>query len=335
MRSRWVRALIWALLLGAFAGCGRSPGGADRAKREPAAEPRSSDASVSQAARDDLTADEMSMRAPADAFEGTPYAEPEPAPAEDDVLVLPPVPAADAGTVVVRVMSERGYENAQGQHVVDLLERELAYLVVKFETTQGNPVSGARARFAVTGGSRVTEVSSAGLEAPSDDSGMIEFGVQAGAMGADELVVSFGAASKTVVLNVISLQAAGYAGLDEVEGALSWDELMRARVRYTEQAVVAEFPAAVSQHHRQTVKLVGFMMPLEPEDRQRRFLLTSNPPNCFFHVPGGPAGAVEVFADPGVEPSWDPLVLEGRFETVPSSDSGVIYRLHDARVVKD
>ena len=82
-----------------------------------------------------------------------------------------------------------------------------------------------------------------------------------------------------------------------------------------------------------TVKLAGFMMPLETGVKQRWFLLTSHPPSCYFHVPGGPAGAIEVFAEEGIEVSWDPIVLEGRFEALEKSDSAV-YRLSDARIVR-
>lgn len=80
--------------------------------------------------------------------------------------------------------------------------------------------------------------------------------------------------------------------------------------------------------------LTGFMMPLDPNMQQKHFLLTSNPPSCFFHVPGGPTGAVETLAPDGVEVSWNPIVLEGRFEPQETSEIGVVYRLVDARLVK-
>ena len=67
--------------------------------------------------------------------------------------------------------------------------------------------------------------------------------------------------------------------------------------------------------------------------KQRRFLLTSNPPGCYFHIPGGPAGAVEVFAAEGIEASMNPFVLEGRFEPQQNSETGVVYQLHDARLI--
>ena len=62
--------------------------------------------------------------------------------------------------------------------------------------------------------------------------------------------------------------------------------------------------------------------------------MTSNPPSCFFHIPGGPAGAVEVLAKTPIDVVWDPIVLQGRFEIVESGSSGALYRLHDAVLVK-
>ena len=43
---------------------------------------------------------------------------------------------------------------------------------------------------------------------------------------------------------------------------------------------------------------------------------------------------MEVLAQDGIEASWDPIVIEGRFEPLETSETGVVYRLHDARLVK-
>ena len=106
---------------------------------------------------------------------------------------------------------------------------------------------------------------------------------------------------------------------------------MRSSVRYDGNQSIVEFPESVSVLSGETVTLTGFMMPLDPDPNQRRFLLTSNPPSCFFHIPGGPAGAIEVLAPEGIEASWSPIVIKGRFETLSQSEYGVIYRLHDAQ----
>jgi hypothetical protein len=145
--------------------------------------------------------------------------------------------------------------------------------------------------------------------------------------------VRHGDAAAELLVNVISLKAAGFPSIDDIEGVLPWSELMKARLRYRGDAVEAEFTEAIAAHDGKIVKLAGFMLPLEPDLRQKRFLLTSNPPSCFFHVPGGPAGAIEVLAETGVETRWDPVVVEGRFETLGRSELGVVYRMSGARAV--
>jgi hypothetical protein len=194
-------------------------------------------------------------------------------------------------------------------------------------------VQGAQLVFETKGGTKVVAMSDA-VAPMTDANGMLDFGLVGGSMGADRIVVRHADAEAVIVANVISLAAAGYPALDEVEGAVRWDTLMQAGLRFRAETVEAEFPAAVARLDGQAVKLAGFMMPLEPERLQKRFLLTSNPPSCFFHVPGGPAGAIEVFSERGIEATWEPVVLEGRFQTLARSELGVVYRLHEARAVQ-
>jgi hypothetical protein len=151
-------------------------------------------------------------------------------------------------------------------------------------------------------------------------------------MGLDRISIEYGEASTEILVNVISLRATLYSLPDGGEGYLPWDDLLQAQVSYDDMMLNAKFPEAVTERSGETVKLSGFMMPLETGVKQHWFLLTSHPPSCYFHVPGGPAGAVEVFAEEGIEVSWDPIVLEGRFEALEKSDSAV-YRLSDARIV--
>ena len=99
-------------------------------------------------------------------------------------------------------------------------------------------------------------------------------------------------------------------------------------------ALSATFPDEILENNGKTVKLVGFMLPLETKPKQQHFVLTSHPPDCFYHVPGGPAGSVEVFANKPLEASFGPLALEGRLETLETSETDVLYRLHDARALE-
>jgi len=83
-----------------------------------------------------------------------------------------------------------------------------------------------------------------------------------------------------------------------------------------------------------TIRLAGFMMPLGINEKQTHFLFSSVPPSCFFHPPGGPSSAVEVFADKGIEMGYDPMVLEGQFELVERSEGGILYKLRSARLIQ-
>jgi len=42
---------------------------------------------------------------------------------------------------------------------------------------------------------------------------------------------------------------------------------------------------------------------------------------------------IEVFSEDGIEATWDPVVIEGEFELVKASETGVIYQLKQADVV--
>lgn len=72
------------------------------------------------------------------------------------------------------------------------------------------------------------------------------------------------------------------------------------------------------------------MMPLEPGERQKHFLLTSVPLTCSICLPGGPESMVEVRTRTPVKYTLEPLVVEGRF-VVPY---GLYYRITDGVAVK-
>ncbi len=249
--------------------------------------------------------------------------------APDALTPLDPVTAAEADEVVLDAIFENGYQDEQGRYVIDLLERDKAYLGVRITTPDGNPVVGAVPDITVDGGSSLLL-----SELASGEDGVMNFGVVSGGMGFDLVTARIGEAKIEFAVNVISLRATGFPVPEKVEGGLGWDELMQAQLEYKDMKLVATFPPDIKKLAGQRVKLSGFMMPLDPDLKQRRFLLTSNPPSCFFHVPGGPAGSVDVMAAEGIEVSWNPIVIEGRFEPQETSDIGVVYQLFDAKLVK-
>lgn len=266
-----------------------------------------------------LTADELAAAPP----EPDPWTPGEPR----------PVAAADATGVRITPLVERGYLDEEGRYVIDLMEDDYVYIAVRVETGQGRPVEDAEPRVSLEGTSRLLEPVEVSMSPTTNEYGIVEFAVVAGEMGLDRIGVDYDDASIEILINVISMRANDFLLPELGEDQLSWDDLLRAEVRYADMILYAEFPEAVTERSGDTVKIAGFMMPLETGMTQQWFLLTSHPPGCYFHVPGGPAGAVEVFAEEGIEVAWGPIVLEGQFVALTESESA-IYRLDDARVVE-
>ncbi|HWI82355.1 hypothetical protein [Ramlibacter sp.] len=96
-------------------------------------------------------------------------------------------------------------------------------------------------------------------------------------------------------------------------------------------------PVFERQHLALTQKaqrVQGFMMPLEPGEKQTHFLLSSVPLSCPFCVPGGPESMVEVKTRTPVRYTLDPVVVEGRFALLEDDQYGLYYRVTDAVGVK-
>ena len=130
------------------------------------------------------------------------------------------------------------------------------------------------------------------------------------------------------------LHADGESGpLKERDDVVAWETLRELETFEEDDMLAAKFPERVQALDGETVRLQGFMMPLDAGARQEHFLLTRSTPSCFYCVPGGPESTVEIIAEKGLEFTFEPMVLEGRFELMEPNEMGIFYRLVDARLV--
>ncbi|MGS0756931.1 DUF3299 domain-containing protein, partial [Roseateles sp. GG27B] len=83
----------------------------------------------------------------------------------------------------------------------------------------------------------------------------------------------------------------------------------------------------------QKVKVQGFMMPLEPGDKQRHFLLSAVPTTCSFCVPAGPEGLIEVRTKQPVRYSLEPVTVEGVLTVLSDDPYGLFYRVLDGQAL--
>ena len=94
------------------------------------------------------------------------------------------------------------------------------------------------------------------------------------------------------------------------------------------------FPEELFALDGQTVKLSGFMIPLDFSEMQTSFLISAFPGDgCYFHMPGGPDSIAEIQAEEGVEFSYDTVEVEGKFVLLKDDPYGLLYKIIDARPV--
>jgi uncharacterized protein len=116
-------------------------------------------------------------------------------------------------------------------------------------------------------------------------------------------------------------------------GTLPWQILAQAKtVQKANKKFGPEFTAEIRGLDKQSVKLYGFMMPLDQSAKQKRFLLSPFPPHCSFCSAGGPETMVEVIADKPFDFTYEPIVVAGRLAVL--DDDIVYYRLTNASPAK-
>ena len=234
---------------------------------------------------------------------------------------------------VLEILSEGG-DLRDGLLTVDAYEGDRLWMGVMLGTEAGAPLSGKTVRFAPRGNALSPPPQIIAAQPDTDTDGYMEFQVIVGDAGTFPVTVSAAGVQRDFQVNVVPNDFDQWLQGVPQEGLLPWNTLMKTRVALDDAGMmVAEYPDDVVALEGQTVRLAGFMLPLDMTPEQRHFLLAASPPACFFHVPGGPATVIEVFA--GQHPvmgTLDPLVVEGRLELVKRSEEGVLFKLQSARM---
>ncbi|HVL75754.1 MAG TPA: DUF3299 domain-containing protein [Noviherbaspirillum sp.] len=118
--------------------------------------------------------------------------------------------------------------------------------------------------------------------------------------------------------------------LPEIKGVVSWNTLAKVKQVKSKDRILPEFSKEIAALNNQEVKIQGFMMPLEPGDRQKHFLLSVSPQSCSFCLPAGPEGVVEVKSKTPVKYTFDPVIVSGKLSVLKDDPMGLYYRLTDA-----
>ncbi len=125
-----------------------------------------------------------------------------------------------------------------------------------------------------------------------------------------------------------------FAPLPARDDVLPWSMLTEVKTKTVKNRVLPVFTAPVLALNGKNQRIQGFMMPLEPGERQKHFLLSVVPLTCSFCTPGGPESMVEVTTKTAVKYTMEPVTVEGKFLVLSDDSYGLYYRITDAVSVK-
>jgi uncharacterized protein len=125
-----------------------------------------------------------------------------------------------------------------------------------------------------------------------------------------------------------------FAPLPERGDVVPWSLLTAVKTKTEKDKVLPLFDKPQLALNEKTQRVQGFMMPLEPGEKQSHFLLSSIPLTCAFCVPGGPESMVEVKTRTPVKYTLDPVTVEGKFAVLNDDPYGLYYRLTEAVSIK-
>jgi len=124
------------------------------------------------------------------------------------------------------------------------------------------------------------------------------------------------------------------APLKERADVLPWSFLTNVKTKVEKNRVLPVFPPEILALDGKPQRVQGFMMPLEPGEKQAHFLLSSVPLSCSFCLPGGPESMIEVKTKTPIRYGMEPLVVQGRLAVLHDDQYGLYYRITDAVPVK-
>jgi len=125
-----------------------------------------------------------------------------------------------------------------------------------------------------------------------------------------------------------------FAPLQERADVLPWSVLTDVKSKVVKNRSLPVFGPTQLALNQKTQRVQGFMMPLDPGEKQRHFLISSVPLTCSFCLPGGPESMVEVSTKTPVRYSLEAVVVEGKFAVLADDPYGMYYRMTEAVAVK-
>jgi len=261
---------------------------------------------------------------------GTETADSEPAGEPRQLETIDPAEASKPA-LRIYITRLRDYGEVAG---ITAASDEFVDLTLRMESADGTPLPAANIEISSLIGNELSESVVA-----TDADGDAELRIKPVLPGDDVLTFTADGVSRQVTLYITD-DAYGHSmehleeravELPEVDGVIAWDRLSSVETEEGDYGLLKpHFDDSLRALDGTEVKVQGFMLPLENDDRHSHFIVTRSPPSCFFCLPGGPESVVEINASKPLEFSFDPVILKGRLALMEDSDMGLFYRLDNA-----
>jgi uncharacterized protein len=122
--------------------------------------------------------------------------------------------------------------------------------------------------------------------------------------------------------------------LPDLQGVVSWKTLAQVEPVKQGTKMVPQFSKELLALDNQSVRVQGFILPMDMGDQQRHFLISAVPPHCPFCLPAGPEAIVEVFAKEPIPYGFEPIIIYGKLAVLRDDPGGLLYRLSEAEPVQ-
>lgn len=116
----------------------------------------------------------------------------------------------------------------------------------------------------------------------------------------------------------------------EMAGVVPWYSLSKVSYVQRNGKTELEFGDGINQLNGKSIKLRGYVTPLQLGRDQKHFILSPTPPSCAFHMPAGATELVEVFSNTPVTYSLEPVVISGTLALLSHDPTGIFYQMADA-----
>jgi hypothetical protein len=136
--------------------------------------------------------------------------------------------------------------------------------------------------------------------------------------------------SKQAVAAAPGLQVVNVPQLQDIKGVVSWDLLAKVDHKAIKDRILPIFSKDVIALNDQEVKIQGFMMPLEPGQKQKHFLISVASGTCPYCMPAGPEGVVEILTAAPIKYGFEPIIVSGKLAVLKDDPTGLYYKMTNA-----